>query len=345
MSGFDVVSIGRGKPGQVTEWVSRQQLSSVDDALVLAPELAMLVDGGVTAPGALLDVWEALATLGSSDLALARALEPHLDAATILRQAGMANAMPEWRDGTWGVFAAEGGNDPLRAEEQASGWRLTGTKPWCSLAGRLDYALVTAHVEGDERALFALDLRDHGVEVTTGEWHARGLAEIVSSSIRLADVAAIPIGQPGWYLERPGFDIGGIGVAACWFGGAVGVARALFASDGPDGGALNAMHLGAVDLAIENARLSLADAADRVEAGIDGAEAKLLAKRVRGTVARTVDEVLWRAAHALGPAPLAQDEAHAKRVADLALYVRQHHAERDDESLGRLIRRGGSWPW
>ena len=86
-------------------------------------------------------------------------------------------------------------------------------------------------------------------------------------------------------------------------------------------------------------------AADRVEAGIDGAEAKLLAKRVRGTVARTVDEVLWRAAHALGPAPLAQDEAHAKRVADLALYVRQHHAERDDESLGRLIRRGGSAPW
>jgi hypothetical protein len=38
--------------------------------------------------------------------------------------------------------------------------------------------------------------------------------------------------------------------------------------------------------------------------------------------------------HALGPAPLAFDEDHARRVADLELYLRQHHAERDLARLG-----------
>ncbi|MDQ1528211.1 MAG: hypothetical protein QOH77_1, partial [Actinomycetota bacterium] len=39
------------------------------------------------------------------------------------------------------------------------------------------------------------------------------------------------------------------------------------------------------------------------------------------------------------------DNEHAKRVADLQLYIRQHHAERDDESLGALVAQSGVAPW
>ncbi|GAA2039591.1 hypothetical protein GCM10009740_35490 [Terrabacter terrae] len=35
--------------------------------------------------------------------------------------------------------------------------------------------------------------------------------------------------------------------------------------------------------------------------------------------------------------PLALEEDHAGRVADLQLYVRQDHAERDEAALGRLV--------
>ena len=35
---------------------------------------------------------------------------------------------------------------------------------------------------------------------------------------------------------------------------------------------------------------------------------------------------------------------HAQRVADLTLYVRQHHAERDQAALGRLVLDAGA-PW
>ncbi|HEY0215743.1 MAG TPA: acyl-CoA dehydrogenase, partial [Cellulomonas sp.] len=63
------------------------------------------------------------------------------------------------------------------------------------------------------------------------------------------------------------------------------------------------------------------------------------------TVARTCEDVLRIAGHALGPAPLALEPEHAKRVADLQVYVRQQHAERDDASLGSALLRGGTRPW
>ena len=65
------------------------------------------------------------------------------------------------------------------------------------------------------------------------------------------------------------------------------------------------------------------------------------ALRVRGTVAAAVERVLSLVGRNRGPAPLAFDEPYAKRMADLALYVRQHHAMRDDAQLGKLTLEGG----
>jgi uncharacterized protein (UPF0264 family) len=58
---------------------------------------------------------------------------------------------------------------------------------------------------------------------------------------------------------------------------------------------------------------------------------------VRSTVERAATEVVDRVGRALGPAPLAHDGRHAGLVADLAVYVRQEHAERDLEALGRDV--------
>jgi hypothetical protein len=53
-------------------------------------------------------------------------------------------------------------------------------------------------------------------------------------------------------------------------------------------------------------------------------------------VETAVDEAISRTGRALGPAPLCLDPEHARRVADLSVYVRQSHAERDLERLGVL---------
>ena len=348
--------------GPLTTLVGDDLPGSVDEALALAVPLGEAARGPGT--GATADLWRALATVAAHDLGAARAIEPHLDALAILEQAGLEQAGEGQTDvaarapHTWGVFAAEGGDDPLTATHTVDGWQLSGTKPWCSLADRLDRALVSAHADGARR-LFRVDLAAPGVHVVDGAWHARGLTEIPSGAVRFDAVLATPVGEPGWYLSRPGFAWGGIGVAACWYGAAVGIARSVFAVAAglanPDDKPFVVMHLGAIDELLETARRALAEAAALIDGSTSAAtgaaadtlanDGSLLALRVRATVARACEEIIDRAGHALGPAALALDPAHAKRVADLQLYVRQHHAERDQQALGRALLERGDAPW
>ncbi len=323
---------------------------NVSDAVELTRSLAAR-----TPPpghGATAERWSILAGLGAGDLSVAKVAEAHLDALAILAEAGCS---PADDDGgaVWGVYAAEGPGvrltaTPTGAEpgEASDGWTLSGTKPWCSAAELLDRALVTAHTP-DGRRLFAIDLQHPGVSAETGRWVSRGLAGVTSSSITLDAVPGRPVGATGWYLSRPGFAWGGMGVAACWYGGAVGVARRLWATAGrrePDQVAL--LLLGTADLALRSARAVLDDAAGDVDSGrAEGAAGALLAERVRGTVAQAAEAVLSAAAHGLGPAPLATEEDHARRVADLQIYLRQHHAERDVARIGRLLLDRGELPW
>ncbi|MBF4462962.1 MULTISPECIES: acyl-CoA dehydrogenase family protein [unclassified Rathayibacter] len=317
--------------------------TDVDDALTFARAL------GAAAPrpgtGRTAELHGLLLRVARRDLGAARALEPHLDALAILGEAGVHS--PELgiaADASWGVFAAEGGDEPLVARERDGAWTLDGVKPWCSLADRLDAALVTAHL-GDasgERRLFAVPLREATVAPEAGAWHARGLVEVPSGPVRFGGASAAPVGETGWYLSRPGFAWGGIGVAACWLGGALGVAATVASAAARRDEPHLLAHLGAIDTAVAASRRALAEAATAIDAGeAQGARGSLLAQRVRASVAWAVEEILVRAGRALGPSPLALDAEHAARVADLTLYVRQHHAERDDAALGRALLASG----
>ena len=304
--------------------------------------------------GTTLTVWESLASLGAVDLTVARVAEPHLDALAILREARRHRQVrdedwqqrsPEWSAARlWQVYAAEGA-DRLRAVETDGSWTLDGVKPWCSLADRATHALVTAWLDDEQRGLFAIDLSDDGVSALVSEggqsdvWAARGLAEVRSTSLALESVPAVQVCQPQWYLTRPGFAWGGVGVAAIWYGATVALARTLREAGTrrtPDQVAL--VHLGAVDTALARARAVLVDAAAVADDGeTPPEEALLVAQRARQVVADTADEVLARVGHALGPAPLTGDEEHARRVADLTVYLRQHHAERDLARQGEML--------
>ncbi|WP_155855832.1 acyl-CoA dehydrogenase family protein [Arthrobacter sp. 9MFCol3.1] len=297
-------------------------------------------------------LWEILASVTAVDVAAGRVLEPQLDAVAILAQAG-DDAAQHGRDcpdpddadfeGTWGVFAAEAPGLRLEAKESSDGWILQGSKPWCSLAAQLDHAVLTAHLEAGGRAAFAVDLHADGVGFANPEWTSRGLREIPSGTVHFEAVPAVPLGGAGWYYQRPGFAWGGMGVAACWLGGAVAVARSFadslrHAADGgrePDQIAL--AHLGEIDRTLAALTAYLAGTAARIDAGeLSDRGAWKEALRVRGSVATAVERVQTLVSQNLGPAPLAFDERYGKRMADLALYIRQHHAMRDDAQLGAL---------
>jgi alkylation response protein AidB-like acyl-CoA dehydrogenase len=277
---------------------------------------------------------DGLRHLGSIDLTVARVVEPHLDALIIRCEAGLAPA-----GGRWGVFAAEAPGLALTATPDGVGWRLDGTKPWCSLAGVLDRALVTARTP-DGRRLFEVDLKAAGVRVGGSAWIARGLPTVSTSDVYFDGVPSRPVGGDGWYLQRPGFAWGGIRVAAVWVGGAEAVLATLRTSLAarPEPDPIRLANLGRADVAVWSARLALADAAMHIDGdALAGAAAELLASRVRAVAADAVEVALREAGHALGPAPLGFDEEHARRVADLTIYVRQHHAERDLAALGAKL--------
>lgn len=295
-------------------------------------------------------LWEAMATLGAHDLQLARAVEPHLDALAILAEAGQADldqpnvTVPQ--GSTWGVFAAEGPDGRLQARRHDGGWVLDGTKPWCSLATRLDHALVTAWVDDERRGLFAIDLHHAGVRTGAGsaDWVARGLPDVDSTAIDLAAVPAAAVGDPGWYLRRDGFAWGGIGVAAVWYGGAVGLARRLARPGARTLDQVGHLHLGQVDQHLSAARAVLREAAELVDSHrVRAGDAAALANRVRSVVAACAEAVLASCEHALGPGPQVAEPSYAAALADLRLYLRQHHAERDLVALGREADESGAW--
>lgn len=343
-----------GRPGSGTslEWgpaagLLEASASSQGDP---APILGLLAAAHEAPPtpghGQTAQLWEFLATLAASDLAAARTVEPHLDAAAILSQADMA-----WEPGTtWGVFAAEGGPGLVASApgDPSGPWMLDGQKPWCSLAGVLDRAVVTARVPGGRRA-FAVDLKHPGVTAQAGRWASHGLHRVPSEAVDFEHVPAYPVGGTQWYLDRPGFAVGGVGVAACWFGGAAGIFRTLRSaarSREPDQLAL--AWLGETDRLLAAGAAMLLDAARSADAGTLG---NVGALRVRGQVAGMCERIISVAGRALGPGPLCLDEDHARRIADLGIYIRQHHAARDDAQLGRALLQepetgeGGFGPW
>lgn len=294
------------------------------------------LDLPLPASGHTAERWQRLAELTENDIVAGRLAEAHVDAVAILAELG--GDAPSPRE-LWAVWAAESADAALTATIRGDSVTLSGTKPWCSAAGFCTQALVTARTEDGKRALFAVPVTDPAVRPLPSTWWNQGMAGSDTRSVQFTNAPAVAVGNPGDYLNRPGFWHGAIGVAACWLGGARAVAAPLYARGGRDTADAHALaHLGAVDAALAAAEATLAAAAERIDADPfnQSGAAELLARRVRAVVEHAVDETLRRTGRALGPGPLVQDAAHAHRVADLTVYVRQSHAERDLAELGRL---------
>jgi alkylation response protein AidB-like acyl-CoA dehydrogenase len=304
---------------------------------------AGLLDLTLPGRGATVERFGRLADLGTVDLDLARLAEAHSDAAAIRADLGC----PGPDDGLWGVWAANPPADPLTAHRRGAGWELVGTKPWCSGAGCCDRALVTARTDDGYR-LFAVEVAGPHAVPVDGTWPATAMQGCDSRSVCFDRAPAEPVGGPEEYLRRPGFWHGAVGVAAVWWGGARGVARALARADARRPLDQHALaHTGAVDASLAAAWAALASAAACFDEDPDDSAgtARLTAARARAAVESTANEVVARTGRALGAAPLALDADHGRRVADLGLYVRQSHAERDLEQLGRASLDAGGFPW
>jgi alkylation response protein AidB-like acyl-CoA dehydrogenase len=308
------------------------------DGLVAAGFVAWVRSGAPGLPlpggGATAERWAAFAALAGQDLSLARLCEGHADAIAILAELG---AGPPRKGSIWGVWAAQPPGPALSAQQRGGDWQLDGVKQYCSGARACTDAVVTAAAPDGPR-LFTVSTEN--LVPIDGTWPAAGMAASDTLDVRFTAVEGTPVGAPGSYTDRPGFAHGGAGVAACWFGGARAIGETLLAAARDrDVGPHALAHLGAVDLALSTARDALRTAAAATDADPDDAkqEARLRTLRVRALVEATATEVMSRVGRALGAGPLCHDQAHGRHVADLTVYLRQHHAERNLAELGCLV--------
>ena len=288
--------------------------------------------------GATRERFAALSRFGAEDLSVGRLAEAHTDAVAIKAEAGLEHD-PRLLLGVW---ASGGPTNRVVAEPVAGGWRLRGRRSWCSGAALLDQALLTVDA-GDEQLLLTVDLDRPELVIDPTTWRTPALAASATATVTF-DGVVVPtgglVGGPGFYGDRPGFWAGSVGVAAVWAGGADGLVAAFRDAVVDDDDPHALAHLGAAEVASWTMQAALAAAADEIDA--DPFDSRRLgvvrALTVRQLVERSCQEIIDRSGRALGPGPLVADPAHAQRVFDLQLYVRQGHAERDLEAIGRAKR-------
>ena len=266
---------------------------------------------------------------GHHDLSFARLAEGHADALAILEEAGVD--APSGRLGVW----AAGPVGSVSAVRTDFGWRLDGSRDWCSGVGDLTHALVRADADDGER-LFLVPLEPPGIRPIEGSWTGFGMT--ASSTLAVGfDRVDLPvgaaIGEPGFYLAREGFWFGAAGVAAVWLGGAEAVAAVAADHAGDDPHRL--AQLGWITARLVALDSLLTRVATAIDSRADALPIEQLAQVLRAEVADGAAEILDRTGRITGPGPLCHDREHARRVADLAVYIRQSHAEADLEAIGR----------
>ncbi len=284
------------------------------------------------------DRHERLFQVGKENLSLARLAEAHWDAVAILAEAGRK---PE-SDAIYGVWASEIPGRAISLEKIENGWRITGTKMFCSGAALVDRALVT--VGSPTPLLVDISLRDQKDKILFdySNWKTNAFADTKTATVTFNQVSIAcseTVGEPGWYLERAGFWHGATGPAACWAGGAAGLVDYALSQSRNDPHTM--AHVGAMSADVWAMHSYLEQAGREIDAApFDITAGRIRARTTRHLIEQCCTDVLRRLTRAYGPHPLAMQEEISTRYQELDLYIRQSHAERDLEALGVDARAG-----
>jgi hypothetical protein len=298
--------------------------------------------------GATLQRWQALCAVAQHDLSLAKLFEGHTDALAVMAE--IDPSMRPMSGTTWGMWAAEAhdGRVLLETTDQG-GLRLSGTKRWCSGAAHVSHGLLTAWFENSATPqLVRVEMDQPAVRASADGWNAVGMAGSASIDVAFNRAVGFRTGVEGAYLQRPGFWHGGAGIAACWHGGALALAnalqRALAQAPPSSSQAFRLAALGKVGVALQSTAALLRETARWID-DHPTQDARAMALRVRLAAEGSAKLVLDEVGRALGATPFCRDAPFAQMAADLPVFLRQSHAERDFAALGERWMAPGEAPW
>ena len=280
-----------------------------------------------------------LRRIGRADLALARLIEGHVNAAILVEVHGDPDARDEMRravaDGALlGVWGADG-DRPMEWFDRSDGQiELRGAKRYASGLGHVDHALVTARARpGAPTRMFLVPAGDPARH-DHDAWSATAMRATRSGTFDATGLLlgrAQSIGRPGDLMTEPWFEGGIWRYCAAHVGGAEGLIDLWVEHldrTGRRDDPLQRARLGRAMAATAAARASVEAAAEAIE-GAAGAPKSLIDRAVaqallsREAVEMLCVEVLNLAERALGMA------AHDDRLPidgmrrDLSLFLRQ----------------------
>ncbi|KTC85535.1 MULTISPECIES: acyl-CoA/acyl-ACP dehydrogenase [Legionella] len=271
--------------------------------------------------------------VGRLDLSIAKLAEAHWDAIAILAE----NGKKPVKNALYAVWASEIPGKKMQIKHDVT-WSLTGAKMFCSGAGIVDRALITA-----EDFLIDLDLinlSSEQIQISPEPWATLAFKETQTSTIHFKHAIFNQdniLGEKGWYLHRKGFWPGALGPAACWGGGAAGLVDYALLNTRKDAHTL--AHLAAMEANIWGIQSLLQTAGNEINLNSNTTiEYQRIALKTRHLVEQLCTDTLRRFARAYGPFPLACEANLIRRYQELDLFLRQNHGERDLEKLGILLK-------
>ncbi|MFT8243475.1 acyl-CoA dehydrogenase family protein [Roseomonas sp. BN140053] len=282
---------------------------------------------------------DALRLLGRASLPLGRLWEGHVNALRLVAEYGT----PEQREtaaadcaagrlfGVWNSGDPAGLHlDPLDGAAEPARFRLRGRKIYCSGAGLVERALVTATAAGAPPRMLLVPLPRDTDRADLSDWAPTGMGPSRTGTVEFTGLTLgqeAVLGEPGDYLRQPGFSGGAWRFLAVQLGGLEALAEALRAHlnrTGRGGDAHQQGRLGSVLTAAETARLWVVSAAAVAEGG-DRPTEEVVAyvNLARGAVERAALDVLELVQRSVGLPAFLSPNPIERMARDLATYLRQ----------------------
>ena len=319
-----------------------EEFGWLHEAGALAEALPSALSGVVAWSDRPLEIAALLRRLGYASLPAGRLFEGHVNAAQLVGVYGQPSFQARCGSAVkagdlLGVWGADG-PEPVQAEATPEGFRLRGSKIFCSGLGLVGTALISASLDG-QICLFGVDVRD-GARADRQQWRVSGMRASQSGGYRFDDMRLAPdamVGGPGDYFAEPYFLGGMYRMCAVQLGGLDALldeTAAVLARRGKASDPLAHHRVGGLARLRWMAAAATEQLAGRIAADADPAEIARDATLTREGVEQCIVEALQIVERCAG------SEAHKDMTAlsrirrDLSFYIRQAAVDERLASVG-----------
>jgi alkylation response protein AidB-like acyl-CoA dehydrogenase len=288
-----------------------------------------------------------LRAIGRGSLPVGRLYEGHVNALELVQLYGTAAQLERWAGEAhaglrFGVWAADDRDAPVRFEPEGTGGGvLHGAKNFCSGAGAIERAIVSAEQADGAPLLLVVAMDAEAARVDSDWWQPLGMGPSVSGRVVFDGLRVRGedlLGAPGDYLREPHFRGGAVRFAAVHQGGA----EALFDAvrdylrpqrDDP----LVQVRCAELAIAVRSGALWIEQAARAWQQTDDDETLAAFADLVRSALLEMCTRALALAERSLGASAFVAPQPFARLVRDLAMYLHQPAPDRALTTAGRYL--------